>query len=793
MKSSALLLSLLCMAWAVGAQKTAGLHGQISDREGPLSGVNVALPELQRGAITDETGHYHFDDLPAGELLMVASYLGYRTVEQRLSLRPGDTQTQNLTMEEDVLGLEAVVVSATRSALPIYQAPVMVNRISDRVFERTQSLSLAEGLSFSPGLRLENNCQNCGFTQLRMNGLDGPYTQILINGRAIFSALAGVYGLEMIPANMIERVEVVRGGGSALYGGNAIAGTVNVITKDPTASSFSFGTNYALTQWEAPDVTLTLNGSIVSEDLNKGLNFFANRRSRQPWDANGDEFSELTQIDNTTFGFDAFVKPDERSKLSVNAFVIDEFRRGGNKFDLPPHQADIAEQLDHKLLAGGFTYERFSADNRHKAAVYGSAQGTRRDSYYGGGGRTLAPTDTLTPTDVLALNAYGQSEDLALVGGLQYTFDAADDWLLVAGSEYQLNRVDDRMPGYGREIVQRVGTWGSYAQVQWSPNERWSYLLGGRFDVVDIDGDYNFVTDRQLNQRQFRVAVPRATIKYSVNRYFKFRASYAEGYRAPQAFDEDLHIETVGGAARFTVLDPGLRTERSHSANVSADYTWRHLQTELNVVVDGFYNRLRNPFINVDQRELPSGIAVVTKRNGSGATVGGANVEVNAAFRSRWVVQLGATLQTARYDEAETLWAPAEPTEDNRDSLVQISRLLRTPAHYGFMTATWTPVKALDLSLSGVYTGSMPVAHVIDPDTEYTIIRDTPSFFELNVRAAWRLRLSADYQLQLTAGVQNLFNSYQQDFDRGPARDAGYVYGPSRPRTVFVGAKVLFE
>jgi outer membrane receptor for ferrienterochelin and colicins len=90
-------------------------------------------------------------------------------------------------------------------------------------------VTLSEGLSFSPGLRIENDCQNCGFSQVRMNGMEGPYSQILINSHPIFSGLAGVYGLELIPTNMIERIEVVRGGGSALYGSNAIAGTINII------------------------------------------------------------------------------------------------------------------------------------------------------------------------------------------------------------------------------------------------------------------------------------------------------------------------------------------------------------------------------------------------------------------------------------------------------------------------------------------------------------------------------------------------------------------------------------
>ena len=105
-----------------------------------------------------------------------------------------------------------------------------------KLFESTHATCLAQGLSFQPGVRVEDNCQNCGFTQVRINGLDGHYSQILMDSRPIFSALTGMYGLEQIPANMIERVEVVRRGGSALFGASAIGGTINIITKEPTRS-----------------------------------------------------------------------------------------------------------------------------------------------------------------------------------------------------------------------------------------------------------------------------------------------------------------------------------------------------------------------------------------------------------------------------------------------------------------------------------------------------------------------------------------------------------------------------
>ena len=125
-------------------------------------------------------------------------------------------------MEEESFMTDEVVVSANRNEVSRKAAPVVVNVMSAKLFEMVNSTDLAKTLNYQSGLRVENNCQNCGFPQVRINGLEGPYSQILINSRPIISALSGVYGLEQIPVNMIERVEVVRGGGSALFGANAV-------------------------------------------------------------------------------------------------------------------------------------------------------------------------------------------------------------------------------------------------------------------------------------------------------------------------------------------------------------------------------------------------------------------------------------------------------------------------------------------------------------------------------------------------------------------------------------------
>jgi len=478
---------------------------------------------------------------------------------------------------------------------------------------------------------------------------------------------------------------------------------------------------------------------------------------------------------------------NDRDKIKLGAYYINEFRRGGNKFDLFPHQTDITEQLEHDIINTNLSFDHFSKNSKHKFSLYGSLQHVDRSSYYGGGGRVISPGDSLTEADVLAINAYGKSEDLSTVSGIQYNYFINPLVTITFGSEYIYNDVIDRMPGYGRLIDQQVGTWGTFSEIEIKTSEKLTFLLGGRFDQLNIKGKYDLQEENFENEEKINVFVPRLSAMYKIKENLKLRASFSQGYRGPQAFDEDMHIETVGGAARFIRLGPDLEVERSNSAVASLNYDQFVGKYQMNFVIEGFYTQLNKPFIFSDQQELASGVAVLTKRNGDGATVSGINLEANIALGSKLVLQSGATFQNALFNEAEELWAPEVPSEGI--PITTTERLLRTPNAYGYFSLVYTASKLLSFSYSGVLTGPMDVPHVIDVETERTIIETTPSFFEHNLKLSYSISLDEHYRLELFGGVQNLTNSYQNDFDKGVNRDAGYIYGPIRPRTLFMGLK----
>ncbi len=759
MKTKILVLTMLlfCSAAGFSQKKTdANIVGHIVNKETDehIPYLNVVLKGTTIGTATDATGHYFLKNLPEGDFTLLVSGIGYKTAEKQVTCVANKTLEINFEIEEDAVQLDGVVVSANRNEVNRTEAPTIVNILSPKLFETTNSVCLSQGLNFQPGIRTETNCQNCGFSQVRINGLDGPYSQILIDSRPIFSALAGIYGLEQIPANMIERVEVVRGGGSALFGSNAIAGTINIITKEPKTNTVTISNTSSFINGETPDINTSVNASVVSDDYKAGVMIFGATRQRNLFDYDGDGFSEIPEIKTKNIGFRAYYRTTNYSKLTLEYHNLGEFRRGGNNFDLPPHEADIAEQLEHNINTGSLKYDYFSKDSKHHFSAYTSAQMIDRKSYYG------AQKDP---------NAYGKTTDKTFVAGAQYTY-SMDRFLfmpaeLTAGAEYNSDDLNDEMTGYNRIVDQKIDIESAFLQNEWK-TKKVSILVGARLDK------HNLIDNP--------IVSPRLNFRYNPWEWINMRASFSTGFRAPQAFDEDLHIDVLNGEAALIQLADDLETEKSQSYNVSVDLYKNFGKVKTNLLIEGFYTNLDDVFVLEEIGTDSEGNTIKEKRNGSGATVAGINIEGKVVPADKIQLQFGMTFTKSEYKENEQ-WS------DDPDIAPQ-KKMFRTPNQYGYLTANYQIIKPFSISLSGTYTGSMLVQHYagyIEKDTEV----ETPDFFDLNLKLTYDFEINTSVKLQINGGVQNIFNSYQDDFDKGEFRDAGYVYGPALPRAFFLGIK----
>ncbi|ARV09589.1 TonB-dependent receptor [Winogradskyella sp. PC-19] len=730
---------------------------------------------------SDEKGNFKIN-IPYGMYKVKVKSLGLKVKEKTISITTENSNNLEIELVEDLFGLEQVVVSATRNRVNKKEAPIIVNTLGEKLINATQALAVSESLNYSPGVRVENNCQNCGFTQVRLNGLDGSYSQILVNSRAVFSALNSVYGLEQIPTQIIDRVEIVRSGGSALFGSNAIAGTVNIITKDPILNTWEIGSYLGLVDGHTPDRVLNFNASLVADDLKSGATFFGIYRNRNDWDANGDGFTEMVELKNTTFGTKLFIKPTDLSRITLDATVLNEYRRGGDRLDLAPHLTDITEELTHNTIMGGVSYDFSNEKNTNNYSIYTSVQYTDRDSYYGGLGGERTAQDSLA-----ALNAYGITKDLAVANGFQFTKNFKRD-ILTTGIEYNISNTEDVIAGYNRLIDQKVNSTGVYAQYEWKPNSKFSALIGSRLDYVNVDGFYR-IEDVERNVDISQTALnPRFTLAYEFTDDLKFRGGYARGFRAPQAFNEDLHISSVGGEPQFVILSNDLKPEFSNAFTASLNFTKDFNTTQTNILFEGFYTSLVDPFTLVSTgATFDNGSILEEVRNGEGAKVYGTNFEFGVSPSKKWLFQIGGTLQKSEYDEDQVLFE-ADGTNPNETDVL-VSEFVRNPNVYGYLNTNWTPSEKFSLSVTGTFTGEMTVPLVIS-DSGFLQLNKTSSFFDLNFNAETHFDFSNDFQITLNAGIKNMFNSFQDDFDVGAARDSDYVYGPALPRTFFVGVKI---
>lgn len=795
----------------------ANIKGSVVDSktQQPLSHASVLVVGTVITTTTDAEGHYSLNNLPLGKVKIEVRSAGYRTLRQEVTTERSYTTEQNFELAPDEIALDEVVVSANRSLTLRRESPVIVNVLDTKLFESTHSTTLAQGLNFQPGVRTEDNCTNCGFSQVRINGLDGHYSQILVDSRPVFTALQGVYGLEQIPANMVERVEIVRGGGSALFGASAIGGTINIITKEPSENSAELAHTItgATTGSTAFDNNTTGNVSVVTTNGRAGFYLYAQSRHRSAYDRDGDGYTDLPTLDNKTLGLSTFLRLTDYSKVTLKYHGLKEFRRGGNNLFLPPHEANIAEQIEHTINGGSLAYDLFNPNGKGHFSAYASFQNVDRKSYYGGLGELTSAAEgqkamneayklglslDMSEEDAAKLpddqqqilanaqafdkaqRAYNVTHNINYIAGAQYVhnfdrllFMPAD---LTVGAEYSFDRIKDRSLGYNSLLEQRVRISSAFVQNEWK-NAHWGLLLGGRLDKHNLISHLIFS--------------PRVNLRYNPTPNANFRLTYAGGFRAPQAFDEDLHTKISDGDRVKIALAKDLKEERSHSFSASADLYKSFGTVQTNLLIEGFYTRLNNMFATRKLADdvVIDGARVEERYNSNGATVFGLNLEGKASLTSWAQLQAGFTWQNSRYRTAE------EWDDDAADEFKTTKRLLRTPDTYGYFTLNVRPTIDFNVSLSGVYTGRMYVGHPkggSERTKDFSIIERTPSFLTLNLKLAYDFYLHNQVKLQASAGVQNLLDAYQKDLDKGPSRASDYVYGPTQPRSLFLGVKISY-
>ena len=754
---------ILIIGQFVYGQKGFSVSGEISSEGNSMPYTNIYLETTSHGTVSNADGYYEIKNVPANTYTIVVSMTGFKTIRKKVTIE-GNT-TLNFNLETELL--DEIVITGTRTFKRQNNSAVIVNILNSESLNSLQACNLSDGLKFQPGLRVETDCQTCNYTQLRINGLGGGYSQILINGRPIFSPLTGLYGLEQIPVNMIERIETIRGGGSSLYGSSAIGGVVNVITKIPKNDNFEVNYTYQNINSGADDHMVTGNATVISKSEKAGVSLFINNRNRDLYDHNDDNFSELTSLKNNSFGANAFFLPSENQKLEVSFSKLNEYRYGGEMVDRPSYLTQQAEERTHDVVMGSLDYQiNFNNDNS-SLITYFAGQQTDRDHYTG-----IFPDDEDEIQNHIENAPYGTSKTTTLQGGVQLNH-RLNDFLngtnvLTIGSEYLVDDVLDVIDSYNYKIDQTTKNLGTFFQSDWEITQKLNLLSGFRVDSNNLVDNL--------------IVSPRFSWLDKSESNVQLRATWSTGVRAPQAFDTDLHIAFAGGGVSRILLDDDLVEEQSNSFSASINYDKSTENFIAGFTVEGFYTKLKDAFYLNPIGEDEFGQRF-EKQNGDAAVVQGITIETRANYKRKMQLEAGFTLQTSEFSTAvETI-----------EGLTPRREFLRTPNKYGFATLSYIPNNKFNTNLNYVYTGDMLIAHFAGaPEQTVNEYKTTPSFHEFSWRTSYRFDIdNIGAGLEVFGGIKNIFNAYQDDFDTGKNRDSNYVYGPGMPRTFFIGLRIL--
>ena len=330
-----------------------------------------------------------------------------------------------------------------------------------------------------------------------------------------------------------------------------------------------------------------------------------------------------------------------------------------------------------------------------------------------------------------------------------------------------MDDVLDEISAYSYKIDQTTKNFATFLQSDWKITPTLNLLSG-------IRADYHNLVDNIIYS-------PRVSILYKLKSNFQFRTTWSTGFRAPQAFDTDLHIAFAGGGISRISLLENLKEERSNSFSASINYDRPTENFIYGFTLEGFYTALKNAFYleplgedNIGER--------FEKRNGDTAKVKGVTLEIRANYKKKIQIEAGFNVQTSKYDTAVEVI----------EGLPGTRSFLRTPNEYGFATLNFMANKKFSTSINYVYTGPMKLAHFAGaPEQNIDAFVTSKSFSEFGIKSSYIFNHNkTNTDFELFGGIKNIFDAYQSDFDTGKNRDSNYIYGPATPRTIFIGLKM---
>ena len=522
MKLNIILFVLFSIQTGFAQERT--VNGRVYSEGEPLNGASLRIKGTNLGTITNEQGYFSIEFSEKRNNQLIISYIGHKS--KQIEIDPNNSDVGRIILEL-YESLDEIVISGTLKPVSKLKSPVAVEVYSQSFFKANPSPSIFESLESINGIRPQLNCNVCNTGDIHINGQEGSYTMVLIDGLPIVSGLSTVYGLSGIPQSLIERVEIVKGPASTLYGSEAIGGVINLITKLPENSS-KLSIDSFMSDWGEINTDIGYKYSLSKKTTGLlGINYF---NFSNPIDKNNDGFTDLTIQDRVSI-FNKFTYGD---KLSFATRFVYEDRWGG-QLDWEPKYRGGDTIYGESIYTTRFEAFGNYKFNKNLSFQFSYNNHTHNSAY----GTTIFNANQTIGFGQLIWNKTIKNNDLLF--GLAYRYTYYDDDTTATFNEILNSNKEDiyHMPGL-------------FIQDEIKINESNTLLLGLRFDHNSLHG--NIFTPR---------------INYKLSNYDQtsiLRLSFGTGYRVAQVFTED-HAALTG--ARDVVFLNDLEPEKSWNTNLN--------------------------------------------------------------------------------------------------------------------------------------------------------------------------------------------------------------------------------
>jgi outer membrane receptor for ferrienterochelin and colicins len=710
------------------------IQGTVLDAETrePLPFASLLLVRSGLGTTTNHSGNFSltFNEGENRNVLLKISFVGYES--QTLVTNPRQTR-YTILMRPDATTLQDVtVVSGTLREVLKADSPIPIEIYTPALFRKNPSPSIFESLSMINGVQPQLNCNVCNTGDIHINGMEGPYTMVLIDGMPIVSSLSTVYGLSGIPNSLVKRIEIVKGPASTLYGSEAVAGLINILTKEPLTSP-RINVDIQATSLAEFNADLSSKWKAGHAEALLGINYFL---FNNPLDVNNDNFTDITQQNRfSIFNKWQFARKNSRQASMAFRYVFED-RWGGEL------------QWNKSLRGSDQIYGESIYTNRaelignyqlpvvEKIYVDYSYNFHQQDSYYG-------------------INKYMATQHVAFAQ-LRTNLKTGRHDLLI-GLPFRFTQYDDNTAGTAEP--QNTFLPGLFIQDEFLVHTKISLLAGVRYDYHSVHGS---------------ILSPRLSVKYSPSAFHTFRLTGGNGYRVVNLFTED-HAALTG--SRQVVIKNELKPEQSWNVNLNYATTLRHSTGYVHLDGSLFYTRFSNKIVG---DFLTNSEQIIYDNLNGYAISKGITLNADAAFTNGIKVIAGATLMDVYQKQRDSL------------EMVRTTPQLFAPVFSGTYSVSYAFDKSgLSLDLNGRLTGPMylpVVPNDFRPD-------QSPWFTIMNIQVTksftngWEVYAGAKNLFNFIP--DNPIYNWQEPFS--PTFDTSYNYAPVQGIKAFIGVRYTFQ